>query len=118
MVLQGADDVRINDKKRKFWNWAEHKYTRSFGFTRSSGCTYHWQNLISIIISRSDCCKAKVCAICKNVFQKLIGFAIGGFNLEHLRHYVSAAGAIFLDMCINFPWETLVFVRFSTPKTL
>ena len=54
----------------------------------------------------------------KLFFQKLIGFTIGGSNLEHLRHYVSAAGAIFLDMCINFPLETLVFVRFSVPKTL
>ena len=54
----------------------------------------------------------------KLYFQKLIGFTIGGSNLEHLRYYVSAAGAIFLNVCINFPLETLVFVRFSILKLL
>ena len=110
--------VSLAKKTKIIMNWAEHKYTRSFDFTRSSGCAYRWQNHISIKIARSDFCKAKLMFVLfvKLYFQKLISFTIGGSNLEHLRYYVSAAGAIFLECVYQFPFENPCFRAFQRPK--
>ena len=113
--------VSLAKKTKIIMNWAEHKYTRSFDFTRSSGCAYRWQNHISIKIARSDFCKAKLMFVLfvKLYFQKLIGFTIGTQSRTFsILYHCERRRRDFLNVCINFPSETLVFVRFSVLKTL
>ena len=111
--------VSLAKKTKIIMNWAEHKYTRSFDFTRSSGCAYRWQNHISIKIARSDFCKAKLMLVlfAKLYFQKLIGFTIGiqSRTSSILWHY-ERRRRDFFECVYQFPFGNPCFRAFQRPK--
>ena len=109
--------VSLAKKTKIIMNWAEHKYTRSFDFTRSSGCTYHWQNQISIKIARSDFCKAKLMFVLfvKLYFQKLIGFTIG-IQSRTSSILCERRRRDFFECVYQFPFGNPCFRAFQRPK--
>ena len=111
--------VSLAKKTKIIMNWAEHKYTRSFDFTRSSGCTYHWQNHISIKIARSDFCKAKLMFVLfvKLYFQKLIGFTIGTQSRTFsILYHCERRRRDFFECVYQFPFGNPCFRAFQRPK--
>ena len=111
--------VSLAKKTKIIMNWAEHKYTRSFDFTRSSGCTYHWQNQISIKIARSDFCKAKLMFVLfvKLYFQKLIGFTIGTQSRTFsILYHCERRRRDFFECVYQFPFGNPCFRAFQRPK--
>ena len=111
--------VSLAKKTKIIMNWAEHKYTRSFDFTRSSGCAYRWQNHISIKIARSDFCKAKLMFVLfvKLYFQKLIGFTIGTQSRTFsILYHCERRRRDFFECVYQFPFGNPCFRAFQRPK--
>ena len=111
--------VSLTKKTKIIMNWAEHKYTRSFDFTRSSGCAYRWQNHISIKIARSDFCKAKLMFVLfvKLYFQKLIGFTIGTQSRTFsILYHCERRRRDFFECVYQFPFGNPCFRAFQRPK--
>ena len=111
--------VSMAKKRKLLLIGAEHKYTRSFDFTRSSGCAYRWQNHISIKIARSDFCKAKLMFVLfvKLYFQKLIGFTIGTQSRTFsILYHCERRRRDFFECVYQFPFGNPCFRAFQSSQ--